>query len=216
MCAMNYSVSLEIFKSRLAFFPPESYTSVKLQLLDQNQEFIYSAKSTSTAPLALQTRQAPYWGGMWGSTVAQGQRCGEGVVFISPAFSCHAKGEAEGILSCSTDTPVCVSEWVSEWVEGKPHPCPSVKGWVLLARNSCSMTALYTERAKSLCAALFLALEKWRGRRQGTPSHLLVTSSWFTPSPHGSCSPLAGVSGQMNAEELWWHKTDGRPELWRS
>lgn len=163
MCAMNYSVSLEIFKSWLAFFPPESYTSVKSQLLDQDQGFIYSAKSTSTGPLALQTRQAPYWGGMCGSTVAQGQRRGEGVVFTSPAFSCHTQGEAEGMLSCSPDTPVC------QWVEGKPHPCPSVRGCVLLARNSCSMRAVYTERAKSfLCC--FIPCSGKREREEGRDS----------------------------------------------
>lgn len=72
-CAMNYPVSLEIFKSWLAFFPPESHTFVKLQLLEQSQEFIYSAESTSTGSLALQTRQAPFWGGICGSKVAQGQ-----------------------------------------------------------------------------------------------------------------------------------------------
>lgn len=124
-CAMNYSVSLEIFKSWLAFSPPESYTFVKLQLLDQSQEFIYSAESTSTGSLAFQTRQVTFWGGICGRMVAQGQHraqdsCGEDVVFISPAFLHHTKGEAEGILSCSTDAPVC------KW-KIKPTPVPGLK-----------------------------------------------------------------------------------------
>lgn len=146
---MNYSVSLEIFKSCLAFFPPESYTLVKLQLLDQSQEIhLFSRVSQHRLPcITIQAGSVLRWN-LWK------------VECSSPIFPCPTKGEAEGILSCSTDTQ-CV------WVEGKAHSCPRSKR---LAHNCCWKRAVCTEMAKSLCAASFLALGKGEGRRERNPA----------------------------------------------
>lgn len=54
---------------------------LKLQLLDQNQELIYS---TSTDLLALKNRQGPFWYEICESTEAHRQCHEEGVVFTSP------------------------------------------------------------------------------------------------------------------------------------
>lgn len=65
---------------------------LKLQLLDQNQEFIYSVKSTSTGLLAL--KQGKLHLGARSVEVRERRWCcGEGIGL--PAFSCSSKGEAD-------------------------------------------------------------------------------------------------------------------------
>lgn len=147
------------------FSPCESYTFVKLQLLDQSQEFIYSAESTSTGSLALQTRQAPFWGGICGSRVAQGQHraqdtCGEGVMLVTVficLFTSHQRGGWGNFVF--PHWYCCV------WVEGKAHSCPRIKSRVLLAHNLLNKSHIHRNGQFIVCC--FIPCKGKVGREGG-------------------------------------------------